>query len=363
LTDKTVGTDVIVIGAGLSGLVATTLLLEQGREVVLLEASGGPGGRIRSLRDPDTGNVLGDLGPTWVWPPYQPVVTQWLERLQLETFTQFEAGDAALDHGPAAPVQFQPLPGQHGIARIAGGPVAMIEKLVAGLPEGIIVTDCAVTAVSTFGERVSVETFDNTYIADQVIVAVPLRVAAHCIKWSPVLPDSLAHAMQGTPTWMSVHAKALIVYSTAFWRDAGLSGRIASRSGPLVEAHDISGETGTPAAIFGFVGWPHDVRARKTDHLNSEIVTQLVRCFGQAAALPLQLHVEDWAANPFICTPRDLSEPMSHPDVGPGILRRPHADGRIFFAVAETSDVSPGLIEGALAAGMRAARQALGSTG
>lgn len=361
MSDETVCIDVIVIGAGLSGLVATTLLLEQGRTVVLLEASDRPGGRIHSLRDAETGNPLGDLGPTWVWPPYQPVVVQWLERLELDTFAQFETGNAALDYGPAAPVEFQPLPGQHGIARIAGGPVAMVDRLVKNLPEGVMHTGSAVTAVSASETGVNVETSGNTFTADRVIVAAPLRVAARCINWSPVLPDPLARAMQGAPTWMSVHAKALIVYSTVFWRNAGLSGRIASRTGPLVEAHDISGEEGTPAAIFGFVGWPHDVRAENRDHLNREIIAQLVRCFGEQAATPSQIHVEDWAENPFICAPRDLAEPMNHPDVGPGILRQPHAGGRIVFGVAETSDVNPGLIEGALAAGMRAAKQVLGS--
>lgn len=355
--------DVIVIGAGLSGLVATTLLLEQGRSVLLLEAAVNPGGRIQSLHDTETGHVLGDLGPTWVWPPYQPVVVQWLERLGLDTFPQFETGNAALDYGSAAPVQFQSLPGQHGIARIAGGPVALIDALVAKLPEGVLRTGLAATAVCVDETGVRVEASGDTFCAEKVIVATPLRVAESSINWSPVLPDALGHAMRGTPTWMSVHAKALIVYPTAFWREAGLSGRVASRAGPLVEAHDVSGEDGTPAAIFGFVGWPHDMRVANKDRLNTEIVAQLVRCFGESAARPAQIHVEDWAANPFISTPGDLAEPMSHPDVGPDVLRQACAKGRVVFAAAETSDMSPGLIEGALAAGMRAARQILGLPG
>ncbi|NNJ76541.1 MAG: NAD(P)-binding protein [Anderseniella sp.] len=361
MSDDRCSADVIVIGAGLSGLVATTLLLEQGRSVVLLEAGAGPGGRIRSLHDAATGDVLGDLGPSWVWPPYQPVVVQWLQRLGLHTFAQFETGNAALDYGPSAQVQFQPLPGQHGIARIAGGPVALVDALVAMLPDGVLHTGLPVTAVLVDETGVVVEASGYTFCAEQVVVATPLRVAESSINWSPALPDALAHAMRATPTWMSVHAKALIVYPTAFWRENGLSGRIASQAGPLVEAHDISAENADPAALFGFVGWPHDMRAANKDRLDAEIIAQLVRCFGELAARPTQIHVEDWAANRFICTPGDLAEPISHPDVGPDILRQPHANGRIVFAVAETSDVSPGLIEGALAAGMRAAQQVLGS--
>ncbi len=361
MSDESCSADVIVIGAGLSGLVATTLLLEQGRSVILLEAGAGPGGRIRSLRDAVTGDVLGDLGPTWVWPPYQPVVVQWLQRLGLDTFAQFETGNAALDYGPSVPVRFQPLPGQHGIARIAGGPVALIDALVAMLPEGVLHTGLPVTAVLVNEKGAVVEVSGRTFGAEQVVVASPLRVAETSINWSPAIPDALAHAMRATPTWMSVHAKALIVYPTAFWRENGLSGRIASQAGPLVEAHDISAENADPAALFGFVGWPHDMRAANKDRLDAEIIAQLVRCFGELAARPTQIHVEDWATNRFICTPGDLAEPMTHPDVGPDILREPQANGRIVFAVAETSDVSPGLIEGALTAGMRAAQQVLGS--
>lgn len=355
MSDDHSSADVIVIGAGLSGLVATTLLLEQGRSVLLLEAGPGPGGRIRSLRDAVSGDVLGDLGPTWVWPPYQPVVEQWLDRLGLRTFAQFETGNAALDYGPAAPVQFQPLPGQHGIARIAGGPVALIDALVALLPDGVLHTGVPASAVLVNETGAVVEASGRTFCADQVVVAAPLRVADASIDWSPALPDALRAAMRATPTWMSVHAKALVVYPTAFWREAGLSGRIASQAGPLVEAHDISAENADPAALFGFVGWSHEMRAANKDRLDAEIIAQLVRCFGDMAAHPTQIHVEDWAVNQFICTPGDLAGPMNHPDVGPDILRQPHADGRIVLASAETSDISPGLIEGALAAGTRAA--------
>ncbi len=349
--------DVIVIGAGLSGLVATTLLVDQGCSVLLLEASDRVGGRIRSLRDAVTGDVLGDLGPTWVWPPYQPVAVEWLQRLGLGTFPQFEVGNAVFDHGPSHPVQVQTVPGQHGIARISGGPVALIDALAAKLPAGVLQTGSGVTTVRATGEGVAVAASGDIYSSDRLIVAAPLRVAESSIAWSPALRDDLVGAMQQTPTWMSVHAKALVVYPSAFWRDAGLSGRIASRAGPLVEAHDVSGEAGTPAAVFGFVGWPHEMRLANRDGLETEILAQLVRCFGEAAARPTHIHVEDWAANKFVCSPRDRAEPMSHPDTGPAVLRQAHMNGRMVFAVAETSEISPGLIEGALVSGMRAAGQ------
>jgi monoamine oxidase len=155
---------------------------------------------------------------------------------------------------------------------------------------------------------------------------------------------------------MSTHAKAVALYDRPFWRESGLSGRIASQIGPLVEAHDHSGIDGSPAGIFGFVGWPPDIRQKDPDRLKHAILAQLSECFGPAAAHPNELIVQDWASNTQIVTELDLSGPVSHLDIGADILRQPFLDGRVRLAVSETSEVSPGLIEGALAAGEHAAR-------
>jgi monoamine oxidase len=56
----------------------------------------------------------------------------------------------------------------------------------------------------------------------------------------------------------------------------------------------------------------------------------------------------------------DLAQPAQHPDLAPAALRQPHLDGRLRFAVSEVSEISPGLIEGALASGEQAASELLG---
>lgn len=177
----------------------------------------------------------------------------------------------------------------------------------------------------------------------------------------PWVPRALRDLMRRTPTWMSTHAKAVAFYDRPFWRDAGLSGRIASRSGPLLEAHDHSGKDDGPAAIFGFVGWPPHLRHMDPDGLKQGILDQLSDCLGPSAANPKDLVVQDWATNPHIVSNLDLSEPAHHPGIGPALLRQPHLGGRVRFAVSEVSEVSPGLIEGALAAGERAALDLISS--
>ena len=316
-----------------------------------------------ALRDPDSGQYLGDLGPIWVWPRYQPIAAKWIRSLGLETFHQFNDGDAVLlGYGPK-PLR-QPLPGQDGMVRIVGGPSAFIETLCKRLDATSVRTSAAVTGIRADGlERVSISLgTGEVFKAKRVIVSVPLRIAAEKMEM-PWAPKALMDAMQRTPTWMSTHAKAVVLYEQPFWRDAGMSGRIASRTGPLVEAHDHSGIDGTPAAIFGFVGWPLDTRQKDPEGLRQAVLNQLVECFGLSASHPLDLVVQDWATTPNIVTDLDLSSPADHPDIGPAILRQPHLSGRVRFAVSELSELSPGLIEGALAAGEQAAQNVLAAGG
>jgi len=158
---------------------------------------------------------------------------------------------------------------------------------------------------------------------------------------------------------MALHAKVVIQYARPFWRERGLSGRIASRVGPLVEVHDHCGARAEPAALFGFLGWPHHVRAQRGARLAGDIAAQLRRCFGDDAPAPVAITVEDWAADPWVAAPADLAGDGAHPEVRPSVLRQPHLDGRVWFAAAETAERSPGLIEGAMVAGERVAAAVL----
>ncbi len=339
----------------MSGLTAAVLLCEAGVDVSVLEAGRRIGGRIHALRDSSDNYVLADLGPTWVWPKYQPVAARWLDTLGAETFPQFNDGDAVIvGYGPS-PVR-QPLPGQDGMSRLFGGPTALVEALSRRINPKAIRTSARVTGIADNGSAgVDLALSSGERISTQkVIVSMPLRVAAETLLM-PWAPSPLVSAMAKTPTWMSTHAKAVAMYERPFWREAGLSGRIASRHGPLVEAHDHSGADGTPAAIFGFVGWPPEARRQDPASLRRAILDQLAACLGLAASKPLDLVVQDWADNPFIASARDLATPPEHPEIGPVVLRQAHLDGRLWFAVSEAASQSPGLIEGAFAAGEQAA--------
>ena len=347
--------DVVVIGAGLSGLTAAATLIEAGIRVTVLEASTQIGGRIRAVHDPSSNEAIADLGPTWVWPRYQPVVARWLDKLSINTFEQFNTGNAVITGYGPQPI-YQPLPSQDGMTRILGGPTALIETLCARVGSNNIRTNSLVTEVCEHeADKVAIRLNTGEMIAaHKVIMAIPLRVAATTLHL-PWAAQSLLETMRNTPTWMSTHAKTVVLYERPFWRELGLSGRVASQTGPLVEVHDHTSADMQSAALFGFVGWPAAQRQSAPKQLPQEILKQLSDCFGDAAANPIDLVIQDWALNPHIVTELDLSEAPQHPDVGPTSLRENHLNGRIRFAVSEVSDRSPGLIEGALDAGESAA--------
>ena len=88
MAGERIETGVVVVGAGIAGLTAASVLADAGVDVVVLEARDRVGGRTWNT---EIGGQANELGGQWVG-PYQEAVLETLEMLGLETFPCYREG-------------------------------------------------------------------------------------------------------------------------------------------------------------------------------------------------------------------------------------------------------------------------------
>ena len=348
--------DTIIIGAGLSGIYAASLLAEKNKSFVVLEARNRIGGRILC---PAYQNYYCDMGPSWYWPEIHPRMAGLIESLGIEGYRQFETGLGRFQQISGQVHTVRGYPTEPCSWRLAGGMIALVTRLVQHLPKDTVLLNHPVCEIErrTNGVQVTVGELEKApwakFIAHKVIIAMPPRLTAATILFTPDLSDRLAQAMLKTGTWMAGQAKFYALYDAPFWRKAGLSGQAFSQSGPIGEIHDGSNHLAAPFGLTGFAGIPAGQRNQQA-HLSEAIAGQLALIFGPAAAAPLKLFYQDWAREPFTATEYDQPPMVTHPVYQPPAGQTTIWDGAIHFAGTETADQHGGYLEGALGAAERA---------
>lgn len=353
---------VIIIGAGLSGLRAASLLTKQGIDCRILEARGRIGGRALSASVPnrlDLGRF--DLGPTWFWPQYEPQMAALVEELNLETFVQSNDGDMLVERFQIKPPErcvLQENLDERGV-RLTGGVQSLIDALAERLSPETIELETRVKKIQLdeSGEiTVEAERADGkveNISAAAVILALPPRLVARYIEFSPPLPPDLIADIAEKPTWMGAQAKAVAVYERPFWRESGLSGLVISSVGPMEEIYDASPKKGA-GALFGFFGMSAEVREQMGQDKVIELVSnQLVKLFGSEAGNPQAILYKDWASDSETAVEEDSSPFKNYKSYG-----HPPAAGlwekKLAFAGTETNAEYSGHLEGALQSAERA---------
>ncbi len=354
-------TDVVVVGAGLAGLTAAADLQAAGLSVTVVEARDRVGGRLLSIAPDGLGDDARlDLGATWHW-GNQPEIAALAADLGVPRFAQFAGGRGLVEETVASPPTPVDVPAADPVElRFVGGAQQLCQRLADRLATDAIVLGTSVIALAADETDVTVTTVgpggDSEAVTSSfAIVAVPPRLALERIVFTPSLPDEVARVMRSTTTWMARAIKCVAVYDTPFWRQAGWSGFAFSHAGPLREVHDGCTDTGSVAALWGFVAGDDDFRTIEPGERAELVFAQLERLFGSKAADPVQYFERDWSADPNTTDDEWYwveGEPLAY---GHPALAQPLLGHRVMLAGTETAAVGGGHMEGAVRSGHRAA--------
>lgn len=413
--------DVIVVGAGFAGLVAATELRGAGRDVLLLEARDRVGGRVESARLADgtridTGgqfvcrdmplvNALArehgravemayDEGDA-VYRPEIPVargeeIWTGVERLRARV-RALDPADPALagltvadwvarqDLEPDVAAAYLRLieglwcraPGEISFAWmvstdrritnrhsemesfLAGTMHALAEDLAAGLGERLCL-GMPVSRIEHSGPGAVVHAGGERLSAARVILCVP-PVKARSIAFDPPPPEAVRAALAAWGAGDVI--KIFVRYRAPFWRGRGLSGTIIAGLPENFFVCDASRDG--LAGLVMFIAGPHARRwhGRPEAELTAFARDRLVEALGSEAADILDVSIRDWTGDAW--SGGAYSDNVVDPHAPDAETPLRAGFGPIRFASSELSPSYPGYIEGAIAIGRIAAREAL----
>lgn len=335
--------DVLILGAGVSGLTLAWRLEQAGRRIAVYEGRDRIGGRTHAMEH--RGQFF-DLGATWLWHSEEAVL-RLVDELGIGLFSSYDDGidlfqtplDAEWVRIPRSPIPEY---------RVAGG-TGEICRVLRSRISGEVHLGRVARRIVASADSVVVEFDDEKVEAQTVVVAFPPSLLGASVEVVG-LPRDVSKLYQHTPVWMGEMAKVVVVYDTPFWRESGFSGRVFSQVGPMVEMHDLSApEVHAGAALFGFVP-----RSRAVNGWREAVLEQLIALFGEDARTPQRLEILAWWEDPLTQeVPSALPSPEARPNGGmqllghPG-LRRPQLGGRLHLASTETAEHGAGHIEGAV---------------
>lgn len=335
---------IVIIGAGLTGLLIAYNLKKLGFVVRILEARDRLGGRISTLLSANDTPV--EMGATWFGNQHTNLITL-LDELKIPYFEQYMKGTAFFEAFSTAPPQPIKIPQDSPSFRIEGGTSTLISVLANCLNENEISLNQPVKELLFKNEIVNIKTNDATVEADIVITTVPPALLFNSIQFTPSLPKELTKIAFQTHTWMQDSIKVALVYNAPFWKNKNLSGTIFSNVGPITEFYDQSDSSNTHFALCGFL-------SNSYGHLSKEerkekVTYQLQRIFGKEATEYLSYEEIIWSEEVYTKSKKqDNAVVYPHQNNGNPIFNLEYNDNKFFIAGSETSTIYPGYMEGSV---------------
>jgi monoamine oxidase len=344
--------DIIIIGAGLTGLALAYYLRNSGKRLLIIEGRDRIGGRILTLKN--DGEAPQEMGATWLGRQHRALISL-LKELDIETFEQVLGDRAIYEPISTSPPQIVQLPPNNDPSyRIANGTMSIIEKLQSYISDDAIQLDEKVISITEVNDQLNILSDKASYTADIVISTLPPYLLSQTIEITPTLPIELMDAMQHTHTWMGESIKVSLSYSKAFWHSKKTSGTIFSSVGPITEIYDHSDISNNTAALMGFFNGSYFSVSRE-ERLEL-IMKQLQKYYGDVVHSYISYNEKVWRNDHMTYIPYQ-DHLLPHQNNGHHLYRASYLNNRLYIAGAETSITHPGYMDGAVSSAIDIAQR------
>ena len=353
---------IIVIGAGMSGLVAAYELVRVGHDVTILEARDRIGGRVLTIRSPFSNNHFAEGGAARIKPSHNLTLGYANHfNLNLDPFYATSGDYVNMSNGNREIISNNTyLNTSYGsilrneYLKIRGGSdllprsfynsSALNNKIYLGVP---------VTSIHQQNDNVTVQTSNgNQFIADKVLCTVPITVL-NKIQFTPPLSPEKQTAMNGGYRY-APSTRVYMQFQNRFWENESLNGWGNSDIPEEIwqPTWDLAGSTGI---IMSYLRW---TAAQEMDALSEEerinyILSRWENIFPGAASSLQSGMSQSWAEEEWSkgawASPTGSQDAALANHIG-------LAEDRIHFAGEHASD-DHGWMQGALFSGLRAAAE------
>lgn len=348
--------DILIFGAGLTGLTLAYLLRDSRFKIGILEARDRIGGRVHTLYP--AGEAAQEAGATWLGKKHTALLDL-LTELKLEIFPQLTSDRAVYEPFSTQPPQVVTLPPNDAPSyRIRGGSSMLINTLFENLENAEVMTGQRVVSVEKRASDFLVKTDTGSYTSRKVVSTLPPYLLLKTVGFSPALPANLQASAQQTHTWMGESIKVSLTYAEPFWRAENTSGTIVSNVGPVSEMYDHADFADENFALKGFINGAY-FSLQKEERL-AMILRQLEKYYGAVVRDYLTYNETVWRKESFTFAPYE-THVLPHENNGHALYRQPLYDGDFYLAGAETAAAFPGYMDGAVRSARHVAAQILKS--
>ena len=332
---------ILIIGAGLSGLLTAYRLKEKGIPFKILEARNRVGGRINTVYGKN--NTPVEMGATWFTSQHKHLIAL-LDELKIEYFEQYMDSTVFYQQSSKSPTQSIQIPSQPPSYRIAGGTSHLTNTLFQKLDKKDVLLNQSVREIIFQKESVQVHAKDS-FEGSKVVLALPPKLWAKKILFNPQLPNELVHVAQQTHTWMEDSIKVALTYEYPFWEQESQPRTLFSNAGPITEFYDHCDHKKSKYALCGFIN--SSFKNITYAERRGLVINQIKDVFGLNAEAFIDYKECVWSQQENTFEASDVFL-FPHQNNGNPIFNKSFFDDKLIISSAESASEFPGYMEGAV---------------